>query len=488
MMRAVRPHFTRERALPWVKAPSRHIPQRGFIIAVFSRAGLIQPVPACRVMRAVRPHFTRLARIGERVPERRPIPPQKYFQKHPYLSTAFPNSPLNPQITGSKYATLSAVHCSRRSEENRSMNACPAKRACSASRVRTNTHMTHTQPESFFNNLIKKKAVAFDILKGLIERKTEESQWLDFKDGGWLRTGDGKTAFSDVIPPPNASRPKGKCPLTEQLQKLWSENLGAFANSDGGILILGIRAPKRVAETLSLAPDANGLADWLRSRQKNATDPAIQGVQIESFLRTKESTDGFVVCYIPRSVLSPHRSIWAPGRYFGRFDDGNIELSAAILRRMFHPQVTSLLIPLLKFKFTLHTDGNCQIVCDIWLENKGSASALRAMVAIRPDWGYFAEIGASKEWKVRADGSTNRIFTENDIHPGETVLCGSIFTKVVPCAPDDRYNLATQLQIYSANSPAIEGSETVESDSWRDALRKSIEIQRIVRMQLLPFN
>ena len=35
----------RNERLPWVNAPSRHLPQRGFIIAMFLRAVLIQPVP-----------------------------------------------------------------------------------------------------------------------------------------------------------------------------------------------------------------------------------------------------------------------------------------------------------------------------------------------------------------------------------------------------------------------------------------------------------
>jgi len=341
--------------------------------------------------------------------------------------------------------------------------------------------MSATASEFFFKRLRKNKRSAFSVVNKLVAAKEEENQWRDFKEAWWLRTEDGRTSFSDEVLPDLGKRNGSKLPTKlDELKNIWSEYLGAFANSGGGVLIWGIRAPSRKAESQSLAPDAEGLADWLREQQTNATDPPIQGVRIEAF-REGDTARGFVVCHIPPSGLGPHRSLWSPGRYFARFDDGNKELTAPLLRRMFHPQVASFLVPHLKFTFTNQERGT-HICCEVTLENRGMASAQNALVAIKANFGSVVTIAPANEWKERSYGSRDRINTDMVIHPGETMLCANVATGSVISTHRDNPDLTIHFTIYAANTSALEGSLTILGEEWESARINSHDIPCVVQM------
>lgn len=344
--------------------------------------------------------------------------------------------------------------------------------------------MSATVSEVFFDRLLKKKSSAFSALSKLVSAEEEENQWRDFKEANWLRTADGKTNFQDEVLEEFAKRAeKQRIPKLNELKSIWSQYLGAFANSDGSILIWGIKAPKRKAESLSLAPDAEGFADWLREQQANATEPAIQRVRIEAFREGREK-QGFVVCRVPRSSLQPHRSLWSPGRYFARFDDGNRELTAALLRRMFHPQVAALLVPQLKFRFVM-ADRAVAVCCEVRLQNKGMASALNALVVIKAKFCSFADISPENGWRPRSYGTDDRLTTELVIHPGEVVPCAGIATRSpISWNRDPLPDLEVQFTIYAANTSALEGKRIIPANEWEMNVLKSSEI--MCDVQMLP--
>src|SRR2546427_4701586 len=82
--------------------------------------------------------------------------------------------------------------------------------------------------------------------------QTEENEWREFKGGGFLRA-------------LKSSSIKRRQQTDRKLKEIWSECLGAFANSAGGILILGIKAPRKISEGVDLVPDAKDLQDRLTS-------------------------------------------------------------------------------------------------------------------------------------------------------------------------------------------------------------------------------
>jgi hypothetical protein len=341
--------------------------------------------------------------------------------------------------------------------------------------------MNATESEAFFDRLLKKKRSACSALCSLVSKKEEENQWRDFKEASWLKTADGRTNFYDDVLVELAKRVERQPSKLSELKSIWSEYLGAFANSDGGILIWGINAPKRNAQNLSLAPDAEGFADWLREQQVNATDPPIQGVRIEAICEPG-ANEGFVVCCIPRSTLAPHRSIWSPGRFFYRADDGNRELPAALLRRMFHPQVASLLVPQLKFRFDMK-DGAVAVYCEIDLQNMGMASAHNALIVIKPKFGSATTISAENGWRQRSYGTPDRLTTDLVIHPGEIVPCAGIATiSPISWHRDPLPDLEVQVVIYAANTSALEGRLVLTGIEWRTAFLNSPETSRIVQM------
>ena len=176
-----------------------------------------------------------------------------------------------------------------------------------------------SRAELFFIEVKEQGSKAFAFLEGLADRNatTDENEWREFKEASSL----------------NLAAPERK----KQAQAIWSESLSAFANSGGGVLIWGIRAPSRIADGLSLAANAAAFADRLRDWVNDAADPPVLSVDILALPRSATQPEGFVVCCIPPSPLSPHRAKWAVREYYIRTQDGSHPCTTGTLRRLFYP-------------------------------------------------------------------------------------------------------------------------------------------------------
>lgn len=327
--------------------------------------------------------------------------------------------------------------------------------------------MALSYPEEFFDRLRDHKDSAFPDLCALVERREDENQWRDFKDAAWLLSDTSSTEFSAVLKTRDNR---------DKLRRTWSENVGAFANSGGGILIWGIKASKRKAESPSLAPDAEGLADWLTEQQANATDPSVQGVRVLPVFERQDSRSGFVVCLIPSSRLAPHRSIWAERDYYGRFDDGNRALPTEILRRMFYPQVSAFLVPRASFQIA-SANGRASVHCSISLKNEGLASAVNTVVDVEGVfWGTATGIWTSHNWKTAHPGLPNRLVTESVIHPGDTIQLASLAMNE---GRPEMGDLSIEFQIFSANSPPLHGRIFIPAN---DCVPTPVPIERVATM------
>lgn len=106
----------------------------------------------------------------------------------------------------------------------------------------------------------------------------------------------------------NSSSKKG---FTGKDRGNFSENLSAFSNSEGGLLIWGIsdyKKEQKAAERLQPIEDVVGFERRLRSSLADVISPMIQGFQMEVIRKKGSKLDGYIKCYIPESDLTPHQA------------------------------------------------------------------------------------------------------------------------------------------------------------------------------------
>ena len=104
----------------------------------------------------------------------------------------------------------------------------------------------------------------------------------------------------------------------------FSRALSGFANSDGGVVVWGIGAPGtgtgvRTSHTIR---DPGRFSEALDSLVSRLVSPPVEGVQNVVIMEDDESSRGYVVTYIPKSDLAPHRAE-AEGtkQYYKRYGD-----------------------------------------------------------------------------------------------------------------------------------------------------------------------
>jgi hypothetical protein len=246
--------------------------------------------------------------------------------------------------------------------------------------------------------------VAF--LRGLVNSTplTYETEWLEFK------------------PYPHANP-------EDTIKEIWSKNLSAFANTQGGVLVWGISARKvqrvEAARGIRLVPDPEELRTRLYELHHQATDPPLQGLDVRAVIDPNEGGKGFVVCFIPEGQFVPYRAEHCAMHYYVRVGDDSIVPNRAILRRLFYPQ------SLAKFKMSVvlslkrGVQGQVNVSAmsyECFLMNEGTASAMDTYIVafdnVRRTAGGEALIPA-ENW-IRTSLSPNKCTFQGrvPIHPG----------------------------------------------------------------------
>jgi len=162
-----------------------------------------------------------------------------------------------------------------------------------------------TQSRHLFEKYTNAESV--DLLKSLpsLNEKTFENDWSDFKSG---KTKD------------------------EDLKRIWSKIIGAFANSEGGIIVWG------AVNGLELVPDVFAFKSRLMELRHEACDPPVANIEIVELPISNSSNEGFVVCHIPESPNKPHRSEFSDRHFYLRMGDSSRECNVSILRQLFYPK------------------------------------------------------------------------------------------------------------------------------------------------------
>lgn len=148
-----------------------------------------------------------------------------------------------------------------------------------------------TKEREIYNRLSDRAAI-----ERLVAEKVSEDLYLEFKQK------------SDVTTPD----------LSESDKRNFSEAISEFANSDGGVLIFGVKTEKPGDYAIELKPIKNPeeflkrLFDALIS----AVQPSVDGIEGKVIKHDDES--GYILFSIPSSFKAPHRAMVVSREYFKR--------------------------------------------------------------------------------------------------------------------------------------------------------------------------
>lgn len=154
---------------------------------------------------------------------------------------------------------------------------------------------------------IKFDDISAELLRELVENEAPESRTLEYKAAMYGRNDEGRR---EVL-----------------------KDLTAFANSDGGHLIIGI-SEKNGAVAFSDGIDSASVdteIQWLESLLRDGVEPRLIGYQIKSILIKRDRAA--IVIHIPRSWTKPHRT--NSKHFYVRNSNGVHEVSVNELRGLF---------------------------------------------------------------------------------------------------------------------------------------------------------
>lgn len=314
---------------------------------------------------------------------------------------------------------------------------------------------------------------SFALIEALVSNSAEENEWREFKEASWF----GASGIPEDI----------RKQHDDTLKKYWSENLSAFANSGGGVLIWGIAAPNGIAEKLSLPKDVQGLARRLRELQMNAVEPPVAEAEVRVAQKVG-SDEGFVVCYIPNSAFSPHCANWAVGGYYIRGHDSNARMRPEVLRRMFYPQIGPLLIPVARLTVSKGEDLRFHAAIQVEIRNDGSGSAKETFIdlRIRSDRVYDHHPN-NRLWRERYNTPGSGYVCIITIHPRETVLFMRGLSHAGAYESSDMLNgpIECTFWIFAENAESIVAEVKFEAAEIQEALHSKTPLNKDAKVQ--PF-
>ncbi len=278
--------------------------------------------------------------------------------------------------------------------------------------------------ETFFNTF---KTLAndqrFAFVEQLVSEATQvECEWLDYKE---------LPSWEKAILAPDVFKKH-----EDKIKEIWSEALGGFANTQGGVLILGVEAPKGIPRSIKPIPNAIEKVTRLHELIMNATVEAIQGVQIEAALRPG-TNEGVIFCFVPLSDLRPHRSEWRSQNYMIRVSDGFKVAPNGLLKNLFYPYSRPSLVVT---DSAHHGYENDQWTFDVKLDltNLGTSSAADISIVYLLNVTTISESHSEENcvyWglnlKERPDFLENGmlIMLRHSVHPLMSISLGHFFLR-----------------------------------------------------------
>jgi hypothetical protein len=154
----------------------------------------------------------------------------------------------------------------------------------------------------------------------------------------------------------------------------FSKCLSAFANSDGGVLVWGVKTDHR--DQVDRAADCRPFAEpeKFRARLQDyllaATQPPVDGVSLAVVSAHRGA--GFVKCLIPASDKPPHMA--SDNKYYRRTSNGSRQMEHIELEDMFGRRQRPVLKLRIALAQTMYRDVPCELL-ELGLLNEGRAVA-----------------------------------------------------------------------------------------------------------------
>ncbi|MEO6882892.1 MAG: ATP-binding protein [Bacteroidia bacterium] len=142
----------------------------------------------------------------------------------------------------------------------------------------------------------------------LLRDKTEESLKLDYKESGALEKTDGK-------------------------KKEISKDVSAFANSDGGLIIYGIKEKDNLPESLSFIDGNIFTKEWLEQVIQSTIFNKIEGLQIFPIRYDDDLAKSIYIVKIPNDVAVPHMA--HDKRYYRRYNFNSVQMEEYEVRNLY---------------------------------------------------------------------------------------------------------------------------------------------------------
>jgi len=176
----------------------------------------------------------------------------------------------------------------------------------------------------------------------------------------------------------------------DELKRIWYPALSGFSNTAGGVIIWGIQARKDsggvdAAHKITHVANPSTFRTRLVELHRDATDPPVQGVEIQEWVDASAHCKGFVVCLVPEGGFKPYRAeIRGHEQYYIRVGDSFRVPNRALLRSLFYPQIRSALKVEASLEWVLTESGSRQdqaaFRCDLRIQNVGPATAKDAHI------------------------------------------------------------------------------------------------------------
>lgn len=126
------------------------------------------------------------------------------------------------------------------------------------------------------------------------------------------------------------------------VKRFWSQAISGFANTEGGVLIWGIRATRiehpddrsrkiDAASELDLVPQPATFVQLLKDVLLEACVEPVQGIELAGVDAGNGDGKGFVVCLIPEGKHKPYRAELDPKRQYYAPSEGPARHYAFVL-------------------------------------------------------------------------------------------------------------------------------------------------------------
>lgn len=246
--------------------------------------------------------------------------------------------------------------------------------------------------KDFFNKINLKQ------IKEFVENQTEEDLFLEFK---------------------TVNHPASN----EFDKKNFSKCLSGFANSNGGIIVWGVKASLNekgidAAKEIKPIKELSKLSNYFKKIEGQAVTPTISGVQQKKI--TTDGDKGFLITYVPRSDNCPHMANYADKHYYKRSGDSFYRCEHYDIVDMFNRRISPMLQVLFdnpSFRFSGSTREGKQYDFEGIIKIKNSGKAIAKFPALsvkisRPFSIDFYGIDGNRSCGLERVPSSNSLITK----------------------------------------------------------------------------